>query len=178
MQNAQQQESNLFKIGFIKRYMKKLSIFVCLFLVLTFIPLISAVDNTTYGYSSETMTNTNNSGTGIIIAVVSVMFLFGLIGFKLLESAYPQIGYLLLALSGVLSIVSLFDAYLFTQSLANSALSTIQFGVFNAVFIVLSVIFLLIIVFILYNLLKNFMEKKEQKKYGEGYNTKSKQYEY
>jgi len=119
-----------------------------------------------------------NSGLSIIVAIVAVMFLFGFIGFKLLESAYPQIGYLLLALSAILAVVALFNAWTFTQSLSNDTLSSVQFGVFNAIWLVMGFVFLIVIIFILYNYLKNMTQMKEQKKYGEGYNTQSKQYEY
>jgi len=131
---------------------------------------------------TETGFNISTAGSlirvAIILAIVSLMFLFGFIGLKLLDSIYPQIGYTLLGLSTILGIVSLYDIWVFSKSLSNGLFSTVHFAIFNVIVIVFGFIFILVVIFILYNLFKNLIEKKEQKKYGEGYNTKSKQYEY
>lgn len=131
---------------------------------------------------TETGFNISTAGSlirvAIILALVCLMFLFGFIGLKLLESRYPHIGYILLGLSTILGVVSLYDIWVFSKSLSNGTFSTIHYALFNGIMLVAIVIFVLMGIFTLINYIRNLVEEKEQKKYGEGYNSKTKQYEY
>ena len=131
---------------------------------------------TTAGNSSGTSNSIFNIG--IILAVISVMFLFGYFGMKLLDSSIPHFGYILLGVSAMLSIGILYYGVLLAQELTSSSILGIQGGFYGVIFMVVAIIFVLATIFVLISYIKQFNEKKTMEKHGEGYNTSSKQYDY
>ena len=128
----------------------------------------------------ETTTGQGFASIGIIISIVVLIFIFSFYGFKFLESdkTFP-IGLFFLLICLILVVYDLYVGYIMTRDVFYSvSLEPVQFKVWLGIMWGLIGIAFLGLLSLTIKAIKEIRERKSLIKYGEGWNPKTKQYEY
>lgn len=150
---------------------------------------IYCIDNGETGYSTFAFDITPTGHTittgqtvisiGLILVTMILAVFFGWLGFKFVEKERLAIeGMVFLITSLFLSTIPLMLAYLFSRDiLFNLAATEIMFRLWYAMFWILFALVTLRMLVFLIQVMKQVLRAREQKRHGEGYNMKTKQYE-
>lgn len=116
---------------------------------------------------------------GLLLITMILAIFFGWIGFKFIEREKLAIeGMIFLIASLFLSTIPLMLAYLFSRDILFSlAVTEIMFRLWYAMFWILFALVVLRMLVFLIQVMKQVLRVREQKRHGEGYNMKTKQYE-
>jgi len=120
------------------------------------------------------------SSLGLIISVILIAGLFMFIGYKFSEAdkTFP-IGLFFLVISLLLTVYSLHLGYIYTRDIIYPiSAEGVQFKIYLGVMWGLIAIIFLAMLFLILKVLKEFRERKSLVRYGEGWNPKTKSYEY
>jgi hypothetical protein len=116
---------------------------------------------------------------GVILTILIIMFFFGFLGMKFMEnertSAY---GLFFLVLGLMLSMYGLFSGYVLSRDYLFTSISSVYEKVFIGTLLGISGISIIAMLFLLVSAVKELKIQKTNKKYGDGYNRNTKQYEY
>ena len=116
---------------------------------------------------------------GILISIFFIMFFFGWIAFRFMESdkTFP-IGLFFLVISIIFSVYGLYLGFIYSQDYLYSNVSEVQSRVFVGIMLGLVGIALLGMLFLTIKAVKEIRERKTMVKYGEGYDLQTKTYKY
>jgi hypothetical protein len=128
---------------------------------------------------TEPTTAQGGISVGIIILILTIMIFFGILGFKLMEKdqTFP-IGLFFLIMSIILSICGLYFGFTFSRDFLLTNVSDVQEKIFLAALFSLTGIMFIAFTFLIVAAIKELKIRKTGKDYGEGYNTKTKVYDY
>ena len=116
---------------------------------------------------------------GVILSVLAIMIFFGWIGFKFIEKDQTfAFGLFFLVMSLILSLYGLFLGYVLSRDYLVTSVSDVQEKIFISALLALTGIMLIAFVFLFISVIKQFKIRKSEKQYGEGYNQKTKTYDY
>jgi hypothetical protein len=116
---------------------------------------------------------------GILISILFIMLFFGWLSFKFIDKNETfGFGLFFLVISLILSLYSLFLGYVLSRDYLFTSISDVQEKIFISGLFGLSAIMLIAFVFLIIAVVKQLKVKNIGKKYGEGYNQKSKTYDY
>jgi hypothetical protein len=116
---------------------------------------------------------------GILASIILLMLFFGWLSFKFIDKdATFGFGLFFLVMSLILSLYSLFLGYIYSRDFLFTSVSSVQEKVFISGLLGLSAIMLIAFVFLIINVIKSIKIRNTDKKYGEGYDQKSRTYKY
>ena len=116
---------------------------------------------------------------GVLFSIVLLMIFFGWLAFRFIEKDSTfAIGLFFLVMSLILSLYSLFLGYVLSRDYLFTSISSVQEGVFISALLGLTGIMFIGFVFLIIAVIKEALMKRTMQKYGEGYNTKTKTYDY
>jgi hypothetical protein len=116
---------------------------------------------------------------GVLASIVLLMIFFGWLSFKFIEKDSTfAIGLFFLVMSLILSLYSLFLGYVLSRDYLFTSVSSVQEKVFLSALFGLTGIMFIGFVFLIVAVIKEALFKRTQQKYGEGYNQKTKTYDY
>lgn len=116
---------------------------------------------------------------GVIIGVIAILIFFGFLAFKFMETDDTFVyGLFFLLFSIVLSVYVLFLGHMGFRDFLLTSVSNVQGSIFaSALFGLTGIMFIAFLFFIMYAI-KQLKIKKDNSSYGEGYNHKTKTYDY
>jgi len=120
------------------------------------------------------------SSTGLIISIILIAGLFMFVGYNFLKTdkTFP-IGLFFLIISLLLNVYALHLGYIYTRDIIYPlSAEGVQFKIYFGVMWGLIAIIFIAMLYLILKILKEFRERKSLIKYGEGWNPKTKQYEY
>jgi hypothetical protein len=116
---------------------------------------------------------------GILISALLIMFFFGWLSFKFIESDEMfGVGLFFLVISLILSLYSLFLGFVLSRDFLFTSISGVQEGVFISGLLSLTGIMFICFTFLIVKVIKELKVKKTNKQYGEGYDQKTQTYKY
>jgi hypothetical protein len=116
---------------------------------------------------------------GVLLTILLIMFFFGFLGMKFVENnETAAYGLFFLILSLMLSMYGLFSGFVLSRDYLFTSLSSVYEKIFVGSLIGISGMSIIAMLFLLVSAIKELKIRKSMQKYGEGYNRKTKQYEY
>lgn len=116
---------------------------------------------------------------GVIISIIALIIFFGFLSFKFIETDETfGIGLFFLVISLILSVYILFLGFVLSRDFLFTSISAVQEKVFTGIMFALVGIMFIAFTFLIIKVVKTLKVQKIDKQYGEGYNSKTKQYEY
>lgn len=116
---------------------------------------------------------------GILISMILIMFFFGLIGFKLIdyEKLYP-VGVFFLIVAIIIAVYGLYLGVVYSRDYLYLSTSAPQIRLFLAITYGLVGMAFIVLLVLMIDTLKEIKERKSMQKYGDNWDTKTKQYNY
>lgn len=146
---------------------------------------VSGVDRVFNYYVESTNTGTDPTPAQgsfslvVIIGALVIMLFFGFLSFKFLENdSMFGFGLFFLVMSLILAVYSLFIGFIFSRDFLLTSISDVQGKVFTGSMFALVGMMFIAFTFLIIKVIKTLKVQKDAKTYGEGYNSKTKTYDY